>query len=103
MYIYYEGLNEERKPIPRFEKWNYVDTEELAELKKGCVAHEGDFIKTAEEYFTSYYQSLKPWGNRLRKVVFPNGGRQEKDNPELYSRIKMILYQAQKDPKVLAE
>jgi len=103
MCIYYEGPNEERKPIPRFEKWNYVDTEELAELKKGCVAHEGDFIKTAEEYFTPYYQSLKPWVNRLRKVVFPNGGRQEKDDLELYSRIKMILQQAQKDPKVLAE
>ena len=41
-----------------FEKWNYVDTEELAELKKGIMAHEGDFVKPAEESFTQYYQSL---------------------------------------------
>ena len=53
--VHYKGPNEEGKPVQRFEKWNYVDTEELAELKKGCVAHEGDFIKTAEDYFTPYY------------------------------------------------
>jgi len=55
MYIYYEGLNKKRKPIPRFKKWNYVDPKELAKLKKGEVAYKGDFIKTAEEYFTLYY------------------------------------------------
>jgi len=55
MCIYYKGLNKERKPILRFKKWNYIDTKELVELKKGCVAYEGDFIKTAEEYFTPYY------------------------------------------------
>jgi len=37
-----------------------VDTKELVELKKGCVAYKGDFIKTAEDYFTLYYQLLKP-------------------------------------------
>ncbi len=60
MCIYYKGLNKERKPIPRFKKQNYVDTKELAELKKGYIAHKGDFIKIAEEYFTLYYQLLKP-------------------------------------------
>ena len=55
MCIYYEGLNKERKPILRFEKWNYIDTEELAKLKKGEVAYEGNFIKIAEEYFMLYY------------------------------------------------
>jgi len=60
MCIYYKGLNKERKPIPRFRKWNYIDTKELAKLKKGEVAYKGDFIKTAEEYFTPYYQLLVP-------------------------------------------
>jgi len=75
MCIYYKGLNKERKPILRFEKWNYINTKELAELKKGYVAYKGDFIKTAEEYFILYYQSLKPWVNRLWKVVFLNSRR----------------------------
>ena len=65
IYIYYKGPNKERKPILRFKKWNYIDTKELAELKKGCVAYKGDFIKIAEEYFILYYQLLKPWVNRL--------------------------------------
>jgi len=55
MCIYYKGLNKERKPILRFKKWNYVDTKELAKLKKGCVAYKGDFIKIVEEYFILYY------------------------------------------------
>jgi len=53
--IYYKGLNKKRKPILRFKKWNYIDTKELAKLKKGEVAYKGNFIKTAEEYFTLYY------------------------------------------------
>ena len=35
--------------------------------------------------------------------MFPNGGKWEKDDLELYSGMKKILRQAQKDPKVLAE
>jgi hypothetical protein len=89
--VYYKGLNKEGKPIQKFKKWNYIDTEELIELKKGCVAYKGDFIKTVEDYFMLYYQLLKPWVNRLRKVVFPKSGRQEKDDLELYFRIKKIL------------
>ena len=89
--IYYKGLNEECKPIPRFKKWNYVDIEELTKLKKGCIAYKGDFIKTAKEYFMLYYQLLKPWVNRLWKVVFLYSKKQEKDNLELYFRIKKIF------------
>ncbi|KAB5524002.1 hypothetical protein GE09DRAFT_1153373, partial [Coniochaeta sp. 2T2.1] len=71
--IHYNGPDKGRL-VPGFDKWNYVDTEEQAELKKGRrVSHEGDFIRTAEENFTPYYQPLIPRVNRLRKVVFPNG------------------------------
>ena len=55
IYIYYKGLNKECKPILRFKKWNYIDIEKLAKLKKGEIVYKGDFIKTAKEYFTLYY------------------------------------------------
>jgi hypothetical protein len=45
----------------------------MAELKKGQVFNEEDFLKIAEEDFTSHYQSLTPWVNRLRRKIFPNG------------------------------
>ena len=86
----------------RFDKWNYVDTEELADLKKGAVNHEGDFLKTAENEFTSYYQPLVPWVNRLRKVVFPNGRRWKKENKGLYYWMKIVLSEARKKLEVSA-
>lgn len=94
---------DEGRVVPRFEKWNYVDTEELAELKKGQVSHEGDFIRAAEENFTSYYRPLTPWVNRLRKAVFPNGGRWEREDRALYTRMRDILQEARKDSKVLVD
>ncbi|KAH6705767.1 hypothetical protein EV126DRAFT_457884 [Verticillium dahliae] len=41
--------------------------------------------------------------NRLRKVVFPNGRRWEREDTGLYSQIRKIIAEARKDPKVLAE
>jgi hypothetical protein len=41
-----------------------------------------------------------PWVNRLRKVVFPSGGRWEKDDIRLYSRMKEVLREARKDPDI---
>src|SRR5256885_454244 len=76
--IYYSGSNEGSRVVPKFEKWNYIDTEELAEIKKGTVVNEGDFIKNITENFSPYYHPLIPWVNRLRKVVFPEGKRREK-------------------------
>ncbi|RYO80050.1 hypothetical protein DL764_009944 [Monosporascus ibericus] len=92
---------DENRVVPRFDKWNYVDTEELARLKKGEVSHEGDFIRTAKESFTFYYQPLIPWVNRLRKAVFPNGGRWEKEDEALYARMTDILREARSDPGVV--
>ena len=101
--IHYSGPNKQPRVVPQFEEWNYVDTEKLAKLKKGTVSHEEDFKNTIDENFTLYYHSLRPWMNRLRKVVFPNGGRWENDDVGLYSRMKKILREAKEDPKVLAE
>jgi hypothetical protein len=44
--VHYEGPGQGRG-VPRFDKWNSVDTEELARLKKGEIDHEGDFLRTA--------------------------------------------------------
>ena len=98
--IHYDGPSVSRV-VREFEKWNYVDMEELANLKKGTVAHEGDFVRMVDEHFTEFYKPLAPWVNRLRKVVFPNGGRWEKEDKELYSRLKTTLRDACKDPKIL--
>jgi hypothetical protein len=64
------------------------------------VAEEGHFLKTTEENFTLYYQSLIPWVNRLRGVVFPNDKRRGKEDPKLYSWMKGIYQAAEKDQKV---
>ncbi|KAE8397967.1 hypothetical protein BDV37DRAFT_276489 [Aspergillus pseudonomiae] len=100
--IHYPAFTK-KKVVRRFEKWNYVDMEELAELKKGTVAHEGDFLHMVEDLFTDFYKPLGPWVNRLRKVVFPNGGRWEKETKDLYVQMREVLKDACKDPKVLAE
>ncbi|KAL4784889.1 hypothetical protein BJX76DRAFT_197301 [Aspergillus varians] len=96
--VHYDGPNASRI-VPRFEKWNYVDMEELAEFKKGVVAHEGDFVSMVNENFTFYYQPLALWVNRLRKVVFPGGGRWEREDKALYTQMKDVLRAAIEDPE----
>ncbi|KAH7201228.1 hypothetical protein DER44DRAFT_748366 [Fusarium oxysporum] len=100
--IHYDGPDKDRA-IPRFDKWNFMDTEELAISKTGVISNEGDFRRIINDNFTSYYQSLIPWINRLRKAVFPNGGRWERQDSELYTWMREILQEAKKDSRVLAE
>jgi serine/threonine protein kinase len=100
--VHYDGPDESRV-IPEFDQWNYISMELLAKEKKGQVSHEGDFIRSAEENFTPYYQPLIPWVNRLRKVVFPNGGRWEREDTGLYTRMRQIIGEARKDPTVSTE
>ncbi|KAF3934314.1 hypothetical protein ABW19_dt0207913 [Dactylella cylindrospora] len=99
--IHYHGPGNARV-VPLLDKWNYVNTEELALLKKGQISDEEDFLKFADTNFTAQYQPLAPWVNRLRRKVFPNGERWKKPNQELYSSMKEILREARNDPKVLA-
>ena len=75
----------------------------LARQKHRTIADEEDFLETAEENFTAYYQSLIPWMNRLRKVVFSGGARWKKQDQTLYSLMKEMLHAAQQDLKMLAE
>ncbi|KAH8708597.1 hypothetical protein GQ44DRAFT_743041 [Phaeosphaeriaceae sp. PMI808] len=80
----------------RFDKWNYVDTEELAEIKKGIIGDERDFLKMIESTFTPYYQPLASFANRLRRKVFPDGRRWRDPNLKLYSEMREILQVAQR-------
>lgn len=94
---------EESRVVPMFDKWNYVDMEELAKLKLGTVAQETIFLRTVTENFTPYYKPLIPWVNRLRKVVFPKDKPWEKEDRSVYSRFRAILKKAKEDPRVIEE
>ncbi|XTI87656.1 hypothetical protein V2W45_1468173 [Cenococcum geophilum] len=59
---YGKPLYEKGNVVNRFNKWNFIDTEELAKIKKGEVDNKGDFLKTV---------------NRLRKVIFLGGRRRK--------------------------
>ncbi|KAI9784458.1 MAG: hypothetical protein M1839_002114 [Geoglossum umbratile] len=101
--IHYNGPNKESRIVPEFEKWNYEETGKLAKLKTGTIARDEDFIKTIEENFTLYYRPSIPWANRLRKVVFPGGGRWKKEDQGLYFQMGTVLEKARSDPEVSAE
>ena len=83
IYIHYNRPNKKGNIIKRFNKWNFINIEELAEMKKGAVADEEDFFKTASDYFLLYYQLLIPWVNRLWKVVFLGGRRRKGKDKKL--------------------
>ncbi|KAI1461839.1 hypothetical protein F4805DRAFT_475192 [Annulohypoxylon moriforme] len=97
--IHYNGPGK-NKVVPKFDKWNYMDMDELATLKVGTVSKEEFFIKILTQYFTPYYAPLIPWVNKLRKVIFGNNGPGA--DLALYSRILEVLRKAQKDKKVLS-
>jgi len=86
-----------------FDSWNFEGDDDLAEKKKGVIADEEDFLKKAEKHFTSYYQPMVPWVNRLRREVFPRNQRWKRPEPSLYSSMKRILNDAQKDADILAD
>lgn len=98
--IHYDGPGKDIGPT-EFESWNYESDNKLVRSKKGVIDDEEDFLNTANENFTPYYQSLIPWVNRLRRKVFPNGERWKKEDLDLYIKMKETLREARKDPKVL--
>ncbi|KAM0286950.1 hypothetical protein ACHAQH_000634 [Verticillium albo-atrum] len=99
--IHYDTQGKDLGPTV-FDYWNYECDDELAEKKKGIIADEEDFLSKADKSFTAHYRPLVPWVNRLRRKVFPNGGRWKRPEPELYSSMKAILREAQEDQAVLA-
>ncbi|OJD14653.1 hypothetical protein ACJ73_09058 [Blastomyces percursus] len=98
--IHYDGRGK-GSSVEEFEKWNYMNTGELARAKKGVVSDESDFLRLAEDYFTPYYQSLIPCVNRLRRLVFPDGGRWKKPNFNLSRNMIDTLQDAQDNPNAV--
>lgn len=94
--IHYDGPAKD-VGATEFEKWNYVNMEELAELKSGLVSREKHFLNRITKAFTPYYQPLIPCVNRLRRAVFPMDRPWEKEDITLYSRMKEILRVARMD------
>ncbi|KAI0389088.1 hypothetical protein F5Y17DRAFT_450431 [Xylariaceae sp. FL0594] len=98
--IHYNKEGQGRR-VATFDKWNWVDTEELATLKRGTIARQG-FYQIVSAHFTPHYQPLIPWVVKLRDLVFPNGESWEKEDMTLYSRMRDILGEAQNDSSVAA-
>ncbi|KAI0520951.1 hypothetical protein F5B22DRAFT_653373 [Xylaria bambusicola] len=99
--IHCDGYSRGRS-IAMFDKWNWMDAEELASQKLGRVSDEDVFHRTVSQHFTRHYQVLIPWVDKLRRTVFPNGGRWREENETLYSQMREILRKAQADPLVAA-
>ncbi len=100
--IHYTGPNGVGRVVPEFESWNYEYTSRLAEIKLGTVSEERRFIRTVTKHFTPYFRPLIPWVNRLRKTVFPDGKTHEREDRELYSRMREVLRKAMDDHDVKA-
>lgn len=94
--IHYDGPGKDIGST-EFECWNYESSRKLAELKKGLISDERDFLKTVEARFTAYYKPLAPFVNRLRRKVFPDSGRWREPVPHLYHDMKKILRDAQRE------
>ncbi|KAI8966288.1 hypothetical protein F5Y11DRAFT_309959 [Daldinia sp. FL1419] len=93
--VHYEGPGDGRV-VRHFDEWNVADTEVLAKLKLGTVSDEELFRKTMTEFFTIYYEPLIPWVSKLRRLVFPGGGRWKREDIGLYSSMTGILREASK-------
>ncbi|KID86141.1 Protein kinase-like domain protein, partial [Metarhizium majus ARSEF 297] len=94
--IHYDGPHKEKR-VARFDKWNFVDTEELAGTKLGIIAEEDMFCKTTSDWFTEHYKGMAPCINKLRKVVFPAGGRWKVETEGLYESMRKILLEARNE------
>lgn len=102
--IHYNGPKGHARVVDRFDKWNYVDVEELALLKAGLVGNERVFLHRVGQSFTPYFEPLIPWVNRMRRLLFPGDKPwEDKQDPELYARMRQMLRDAQKDADVMQE
>ncbi|OAA41678.1 serine/threonine-protein kinase Sgk2 [Metarhizium rileyi] len=102
--IHYSGPNERARVVERFDRWNYADVEELAEVKSGLVSNERHFLNRIDQSFTPYYKPMAQWVNKLRQVLFPGDKLwQDGEDHELYARVRRILQDARRDPNVTQE
>nr|ODN94898.1 hypothetical protein L204_04238 [Cryptococcus depauperatus CBS 7855] len=84
-----------------YDEWKCKDDDMLADLKFATIGDERMFLDTTRAQFTPFYKPLIPLMNEIRKKVFPNDQWWETEDMELYSLIKEILANGQKDPEIL--
>jgi serine/threonine protein kinase len=100
--VHYSGPRGSQVGSTEYEEWNFLSPGKLAGGKTGAVGKEQDFLDRIKAHFTDYYAPLIPWINRLRREVFPNGFRWTEEDLSLYDRMRAVLEQAMRDPKVKA-
>jgi hypothetical protein len=60
IYIHYNRPNKKGNIVNRFNKWNSINTKELAKIKKREIDNKRDFLKGTGDNFLLYYQPLIP-------------------------------------------
>ncbi|WVO14344.1 hypothetical protein L204_101976 [Cryptococcus depauperatus] len=98
--IHYDGPGKSIGPT-EYDRWNYKGATELAHEKAGMIGDARMFLDAANNSFTPFYKPLIPLMNKIRKKIFPNDKWRMTENRGLYSLIKEILANGQKDPKIL--
>ena len=88
--------------MPEYDGWNYLTTDGLARMKAGTINNERRFLETMFKCVTPYFQPLIPYIDALRSVVFPNNSEWTIEDDGLYERMRGVLREAMKDPKVQA-
>ncbi|KAG6141225.1 hypothetical protein E4U28_003132 [Claviceps purpurea] len=110
--IHYGKSGNESRVMPKYEKWHYVDNDDLNCRKKNTLTRHADF-KNAANDFMPYYKPLEPWINELRELlpqvvqvsgmVFCEGKLPKSPGDDLYLKMIKTLQKAQQDPVVLAD
>nr|ODN91846.1 hypothetical protein L203_01099 [Cryptococcus depauperatus CBS 7841] len=73
----------------------------MVQVNPSALSNESKFLDTTRAHFTPFYKPLIPLMNKIRKKIFPNDSWWMTANRELYSLIKEILVNGQKDPEIL--
>jgi serine/threonine protein kinase len=95
--IHYDGPGGAFRRVEEFDSWNTQSPTKLAMSKLGIISMEEDFLDLAKKHFTPGYQSLIPWVNKLRRLVFPGDAPSMTQRPEIYEEIYQLLWEAQED------
>lgn len=85
--IHYGGPGSKFRRVEEFDSWNHQSPTKLAMAKLGIISMEEEFLDLVGRNFTSYYQPMAPWVNKLRRLVFPGDSPCMTTRPELYDEI----------------
>lgn len=95
--IHYDGPMGAFRRVEEFDSWNTQSPTNVAMAKLGVISMEEEFLDLAKKHFTPGYQSLIPWVNKLRRVVFPGDAPSMTKRPEIYEEVYKVLWDAQEE------